>query len=65
MNVVHSLALDEKHHRLFVADRENRRVLIFHPDTGEFKSAIVKKFKGAVYAVAYNDAMGRLIFQTQ
>ncbi|XP_057305603.1 peptidyl-glycine alpha-amidating monooxygenase-like [Hydractinia symbiolongicarpus] len=61
MNVVHSLALDEKHHRLFVADRENRRVLIFHPDTGEFKSAIVKKFKGAVYAVAYNDAMGGVL----
>jgi len=53
-NVVHSVAVDEKGNQLFVADRENNRVLIFDVDTGKFKEEITKVFGGAVYAVAYS-----------
>jgi len=54
MNVVHSLALDEEKHRLYVADRENQRVLVFNSNDGTFVSHIRKgTFKGAVYAIAF------------
>ena len=58
MDVVHGLALDERRNRLFVADRENKRILIFKPDNGNFIRAITHKFDGAVYAVAFNSFGG-------
>ena len=59
MNIVHSITLDERNDRLFVADRENERILIFRASTGEFKSHIPKgTFGGPVYGVAYNDNNG-------
>jgi len=51
--VVHGLSLDEDGNRLFVADRENARVLVFKPSTLEFIKAIDLKQYGSVYAVAF------------
>ena len=52
MNVVHSLALDEEKGRLFVADRENMRVLEFDATKGDLVSHL--PFNDPVYAVAVN-----------
>lgn len=57
MSVVHSLALDEGTNKLYVADRENHRVLVFGGNSGKLLSEI--KFKDPVYAVAYNPANGK------
>ena len=58
MVVVHGLALDETHHLLYVADRENGRVLVFDCNSGDFITHITKKFGGAVFAIAYNENNG-------
>eukprot|EP00794_Sanderia_malayensis_P009678 gene9678-10665_t len=52
-NIPHSLALDEKHGILYVADRENGRIQSF--DThGRFKSQIRHKdFGGRLFAVSF------------
>lgn len=60
MVVVHSLSLDETNNKLYVADRENQRVLVFDANTGKLLTKISDIFKGPVYAVAFNPANGRL-----
>jgi len=55
--IVHSLALDEDGGRLFVADRENKRVLVFHTNRGTFLKKI--DFENPVFAVAFNKGDGR------
>uniref|UniRef100_A0A7M5VDK8 Peptidylglycine monooxygenase n=2 Tax=Clytia hemisphaerica TaxID=252671 RepID=A0A7M5VDK8_9CNID len=52
MRIVHSLAFDEENNRLYVADRENNRVLVFNSQDGDYVWQIA--FKEAVYAVAVN-----------
>ena len=59
MTVVHSLALDEGGNRLFVADRENQRILIFDTMTGNYKSQI--QLDQPVYAIAFEKTCGELI----
>ena len=59
--VVHGLSLDEDGNRLFVADRENARVLVFKPSTLEFIKAIDLKQYGSVYAVAFCPGNGKRI----
>ena len=61
MSIVHSVAVDPIEHRLFVADRENGRILIFHTDSGLFIQEI-KAPTGAVYAVAYNPMKGIYLY---
>lgn len=57
MSVVHSLSLDDNHKCLFVADRENGRILMFNATTGRYHKQI-KVDAGAVYAVEYNPREG-------
>ena len=52
MQIVHSLAFDEENNRLYVADRENNRVLVFNSQDGDYVWQI--GFNEAVYAVAVN-----------
>ena len=60
MYIVHSVALDEDGGRLFVADREHKRVLIFQTSDGKFLKKI--DFENPVYAVAFNKADGWFSF---
>lgn len=61
MVVVHGLALDEAHNLLYVADRENGRILVFDSQSGDFITHISKKFEGAVFAIAYNENNGGVL----
>lgn len=54
--IPHGLALDNKRHSLYVADRENGRVQVFNSITTSFIGQIkLPEFGGLVYAVDYND----------
>ena len=62
-NIPHSLALDDSHHRLYVADRENGRVQTFDTRTGTFQKEIsLPEFEGRVFAVDFSKRHGRFIF---
>lgn len=58
MSVVHSVSVDPIHKRVFVADRENGRILMFSSKNGIFMKEIEVP-QGAVYAVAYNPNQGK------
>ncbi|XP_032230228.2 peptidyl-glycine alpha-amidating monooxygenase A isoform X2 [Nematostella vectensis] len=56
MTIPHSLSMDHKNKILYIADRENGRILASDPETGtitaEYKSEM---FGGRVFAIHYND----------
>ncbi|GAB1605212.1 peptidyl-alpha-hydroxyglycine alpha-amidating lyase 2-like [Argonauta hians] len=66
MNVVHSITLVEQLDRIYVADRENKRILCFKAglkdarETGKFVSSLVRKKLGRIYAVNYDPNMNVL-----
>jgi len=53
----HSLSLDEQNRHLFVADRENSRVLVFDSVNGSFVREI-KEFGDRVFDVHYHPEQG-------
>ena len=53
----HSLSLDEQNRHLFVADRENSRVLVFDSVNGSFVREI-KEFGDRVFVAHYNPEQG-------
>ena len=55
--IPHSLSLDENNGRLFVADRENSRVLVFETHQGKLLREI-KDFGERVFAVHYHPEQG-------
>ena len=55
--IPHSLSLDEQNRHLFVADRENSRVLVFDSVSGSFVREI-KEFGDRVFAVHYHPEQG-------
>ena len=57
--IPHSLSLDENNGRLFVADRENSRVLVFETHQGKLLGEI-KDFGERVFAVHYHPEQGNL-----
>ncbi|XP_032239436.2 peptidyl-glycine alpha-amidating monooxygenase A [Nematostella vectensis] len=61
-DVVHSLALDQTHHHLYVADRENGRVQRLDTKKGRFDREITnKEFGASVYAVDFNSHDGGVL----
>eukprot|EP00794_Sanderia_malayensis_P009853 gene9853-10864_t len=54
-NIPHSVSLDEKNQELYVADRENGRVLVFSALFGNLRHSIEGIFGKTVYAVSYKD----------
>ena len=59
MFIVHSIDLDLANNLLYVADRENGRVLVFDSVTGVYKNVIRAPNKGAIYTVRYRKDEGR------
>jgi len=53
----HSLSLDEQNRHLFVADRENSRVLVFDSVNGSFVREI-KEFGDRVFVAHYDPEQG-------
>lgn len=53
--IPHSVSLDEENQLLYVADRENGRVLVFSALFGKLSHSISGVFGETVYAVAYKD----------
>lgn len=58
--IPHSLSLDVSNRHLFVADRENSRVLVFDSDSGSFLREI-KEFGDRVFAVHYHPEQGGVL----
>lgn len=57
LHIPHSLSLDEQNRRLFVADRENSRVLVFDSVNGTFLREI-KEFGERVFVALYHPEQG-------
>ena len=55
--IPHSLSLDEQNRHLFVADRENSRVLVFDSVNGSFVREI-KEFGDRVFVARYHPEQG-------
>ena len=55
--IPHSLSLDQQNRHIFVADRENSRVLVFDSVSGSFVREI-KEFGDRVFAVHYHPEQG-------
>nr|XP_006818341.1 PREDICTED: peptidyl-glycine alpha-amidating monooxygenase B-like [Saccoglossus kowalevskii] len=62
--VPHSLSLDADHNRLFVADRENGRVIVFNSDSKTFIDQYTG-FGERVFAADYNKINGKYCFNQQ
>ena len=52
-NIPHSLSLDEQKQELYVADRQNGRVLVFSALFGNLVRTITGIFGDTVYAITY------------
>lgn len=71
LKVVHSIALVEQLDRLYVADRENRRILCFKAglknehEAGEFVSSFAKRRLGRIFALKYDPNMNVLYVVSQ
>ena len=50
--IPHSVSLDEKNQELYVADRENGRILVFNALNGKLRRALAGKFN-TIYAISY------------
>jgi len=61
MVVVHSISLDPTNNLLYVADREDGRVLVFDIATGKYKDEIKAPNGGAIYTVRYNQHQGGVV----
>ena len=55
--IPHSISLDEENNRLYVADRENGRVIVFGSKSGK-PLAVYKGFGGRVFALHYCPSQG-------
>lgn len=62
--IPHSLSLDKKNGHLFVADRENSRVLVFETEKGKLLREI-KDFGERVFAMHYHPEKGDDIYVIQ
>lgn len=62
--IPHSLSLDKKNGHLFVADRENSRVLVFETEKGKLLLEI-KDFGERVFAMHYHPEQGDDIYVIQ
>jgi len=62
MFIVHSIDLDLANNLLYVADRENGRVLVFDSVTGVYKNVIRAPNEGAIYTVRYRKDEGGLVY---
>ena len=58
--IPHSLSLDQDKGLLFVADRENGRVLTFDTQTGHYRD-VYKGFGEKVFAISYSPLQGTFI----
>ncbi|XP_072157894.1 peptidyl-alpha-hydroxyglycine alpha-amidating lyase 1 isoform X2 [Bemisia tabaci] len=62
-NIPHSLALAEDKNLLYVADRENGRIQVFHASNGTFAFQFSSALMGSrIFSVAYTPAFGGLIY---
>jgi sugar lactone lactonase YvrE len=61
LNIPHSLALDERNQRLYIADRENGRIQSVDTRTGRFGQPITKKQFGLVFAVDFNSHSSKIV----
>lgn len=60
-NIPHSLALAEDKNLLYVADRENGRIQVFHASNGTFAFQFSSALMGSrIFSVAYTPAFGEL-----
>jgi len=57
--IPHSLSLDVQNRHLFVADRENNRVLVFDSDSGFFLRE-TKEFGDRVFVALYHPEQGKV-----
>ena len=53
--IPHSASLDEENQELYVADRENGRILVFNALNGKLRHVMARKFD-TIYAISYKGA---------